>query len=115
MGRNNDIKIFLSSNIKFLRIKKNITQKKIANECNKTEAAVSYWENGTREPNAVDIGILSNLFNVSVDDLILKDLRLEEDVEELKIFLLKNWELLTDDDKMYIKFIIEKRIKELEI
>lgn len=114
MGKETDLKIYLASNIKFLRIKKNITQKKIASECGKTEAAISYWENGTREPNAVDIGILSNLFNVAVDDLILKDLRLEEDTEELKIFLLKNWDLLTDDDKEYIKFIIEKRIKELD-
>ena len=60
-----------------MRTTKNITQKQIANFCDKSDVAVSYWENGSREPNALDISKLSTLFNVSVNDLLLKDLRFD--------------------------------------
>lgn len=69
--------IYLASNIKHLRNTKNITQKQIADFCNKSDVAISYWENGSREPNALDISKLSTLFNVSVNDLLLKDLRFD--------------------------------------
>lgn len=69
--------IYLPSNIKHLRTQKNITQKQIADFCNKTDVAISYWENGSREPNAIDLSRLSSLFNVSVNDLLLKDLRFD--------------------------------------
>lgn len=73
----NSDKIYLSSNIKHLRIQKNITQKQIADFCDKSDVAISYWENGSREPSAIDISKLSTLFNVSVNDLLLKDLRFD--------------------------------------
>lgn len=69
--------IYLASNIKHLRNEKNITQKQIADFCQKSDVAVSYWENGSREPNALDISKLSTLFDVSVNDLLLKDLRFD--------------------------------------
>lgn len=70
-------KIYLASNIKHLRQRKNITQKQIASYCDKDGSLISYWENGTREPNAVDLSKLSTLFNVPVDTLLLKDLRFD--------------------------------------
>ena len=108
-------KNFLSSNIKFLRIQKNITQRQIGDFCNKSDVAISYWENGSREPNAVDLGKLSTLFNIPVDDLIFKDLRLSENkTDETDILFSKYKSILTDDDKETIKFIIEKRKKDID-
>lgn len=49
----------------------------MASICEKTDVAIHYWENGTREPNAVDIAKLSNYYNIKVDDLLLKDLRFD--------------------------------------
>lgn len=72
-----DEKMYLATNIRYLRDTKNVTQKQIANYCNKSEVAVSYWENGSREPSAVDLGKLSSFFNIPVDDLLLKDLRFD--------------------------------------
>lgn len=100
-------KIFLASNLKFLRVRKGLTQKQVADKLNKTDVAILYWENGKREPNAVDLGNLSILFNVSVSDLLLKDLRLENN--EFDNYLDANKHLLTDEDKDMIKFLIEKR------
>lgn len=68
--------IFLSTNIKHLRTLNKKTQEEIAELCSKKKTAVCNWEKGIREPNAVDIAILSEYFRVSADDLLTKDLRL---------------------------------------
>lgn len=77
MENNNKEKTHISTNLKYLR---NINKKslnEVASICDKSDVAVHYWENGTREPNAVDIAKLSNFYGISVDDLLLKDLRFE--------------------------------------
>ncbi len=73
----NDNKIFLASNLKHLRILNKKTQEEVGEICNKTNTAVSNWEKGIREPDAVDLFTLSNFFNVSIDDLMAKDLRFD--------------------------------------
>ena len=102
-------KSYLASNIKFLRNKNNVTQMQIAKICKKTDAAVSFWEKGGREPNVLDLWNLSNIFNVSVNDLLFKDLRFEND--EFENYFNANKHLLTEEDKDMIKFLIEKRKK----
>ena len=103
--------IFLSSNLKHLRIKKKITQKQIADYLGKTDGAISFWEKGSREPNALDLSKLSTLFQIPVSDLLLKDLRFENENDGLKELYDANEHLLTEEDKDMIKFVIEKRIK----
>lgn len=103
--------IFLGSNIKHLRIKKKITQKQIAEYLGKTDGAISFWESGSREPNAVDLGKLSQLFQVPVSDLLLKDLRFQDETDEVKELYETYSHLLTPEDKDMIKYIIQKRIK----
>lgn len=104
---------YLASNLKFLRTKKNITQKQLGDFCNKSDVAIFYWENGSREPNAIDLVKLCNFFGTTVDDLLNKDLRLiENNYDELEMLFLQYKHLLTDDDKDTIRFIIEKRVKE---
>ena len=70
-------KIYLSSNIKFLRTYYRKTQSDLAKICHKKNTAVSNWESGTREPNSIDLARLANYFNISIDDFMLKDLREE--------------------------------------
>lgn len=69
--------IYLSTNIKYLRKKSNKTQKELASTCGKRDTAISNWEKGIREPDAIDLANISTFFNVPIDDLILKDLRKE--------------------------------------
>ena len=104
---------YLASNLKFLRAKKNITQKQLGDYCDKSDVAIFYWENGSREPNAMDLVKLCNFFGTTVDDLINKDLRIIEDNDdEFTELFLRNKKILTEDDIETIKFIIEKRKKE---
>ena len=104
-------KIYLSTNLKYLRTQKGITLKQVAKLIGKSDVAILYWENGSREPNAVDLGKLSTLYNVSPSDLIFKDLRFEKSSDEIDKLYNANKHLLTDEDKEMIKFIIEKRKK----
>ncbi len=67
--------IFLSTNIKYLRILNGKTQEEVAKVCNKKNTAVSNWEKGIREPDAIDLANIANFFDISIDDLMLKDLR----------------------------------------
>ena len=74
---NNKEKTYLSTNLKHLRTLNGKSLNEVASICEKTDVAIHYWENGTREPNAVDIAKLSNYYNIKVDDLLLKDLRFD--------------------------------------
>lgn len=105
---------YLASNIKYLRKRKNITQKQIADFCYKSDVAVSYWESGSREPNSVDLGKLSVLFDIPIDDLIFKDLRVQNKIDETELLFSKYKDILTEDDKATIKFLIEKRKKDID-
>lgn len=108
-------KLFVASNIKYLRTLNNKTQEEIGEICGKTNTAVSNWEKGIREPDAVDLSALSNYFNVSIDDLMLKDLRNNIKIcDELDILFNKTKNILTDDDKDMIRFVIEKRKREID-
>lgn len=110
-----DKKTFLPSNIKHLRQVKGITQRSIADYCDKSDVAISYWENGSREPNAVDLARLSELFGVPVDELLLKDLRIKDNTfDELDVLFKKYKGILTDEDKETMKFLIEKRKREID-
>ena len=68
-------KLYLSTNIKYLRTINKKTQEELANVCGKKNTAVSNWEKGIRQPDAIDLAVISNFFTISIDDLMLKDLR----------------------------------------
>ncbi len=70
-------KTHIATNLKYLRAINGKSLNDVANICGKSDVAVHYWENGTREPNAVDIAKLSNYFDITVDDLLIKDLRFD--------------------------------------
>ena len=104
--------IFLYSNLKYLRKKKNLTQTQIGKLCGKSDRAISTYENGTREPEVSDLGVFSDFFEVSIDDLLFKDLKFVKKDESFDAFYNLNKHLLTDDDKEHIVFMINKRKKE---
>ena len=56
-------------------------------------------------------------FNVSMDDLVGKNLQLskqDDSFDELELLFSKNKDILTDEDKEYMRFIIEKRKREID-
>lgn len=110
-------KTYISTNLKYLRNIKQKSLNDIARICDKTDVAVHYWENGTREPSAVDIAKLSNYFNITVDDFISKDLTKDNDSilnsTEYDIFLQKIKDLSPEKQKIIIN-VADSIIKEID-
>ena len=106
---------YLSTNIRFLRQQNNLTQDDISKIVNKSRVLVSQWESDEREITTEDIIKLSNYFNLPMDVLVGKDLRVKNnEFDELELLFSKNKEILTKDDKEMIRFMIEKRKKEID-
>ena len=57
-------------NLKDIRIRKNISQKKLAEDLNYNQTLVSMWEHNTREPSNKALIQLADYFNVTIDELL---------------------------------------------
>lgn len=78
MSKTLDKKLF-AKNLSYLRTKKKMTQSQLADELEVSQVSVSQWEKGLKAPQ--NFGLLkhlSELFDVSADDLLFTDLKLEE-------------------------------------
>lgn len=107
---------YFSKNIKYLRNKKNIDQQIMAEDLGVAQSTLSCWENGLRTPDLDMIAKISKYLDV-YDDFISKDLTLEtnkKSIDELEVLFDKHKDILTDDDKETMKFIIEKRKREVD-
>lgn len=71
------------------------------------------WYNGTTYPRIDKIELLANYFNIKKSDLI-EDKYKNQTPDELDVLFDKHKDILTDDDKETIKFIIEKRKREID-
>lgn len=109
------MKNYFTENLKFLRMQKGFTQDELAKKMDKDYSTIGKWELGQRNPIMSDIIKLSEIFNVSVQDLVEKNLRIKKYMpDELDVLFDKHKDILTDDDKETIKFIIEKRKREID-
>ncbi len=109
------MKNYFPENLKFLRTQKNMTQDELAKKMDKDYSTIGKWELGQRNPTMSDIIRISDIFNVSVQDLVEKDLRIKNDnYDELDVLFDKHKGILTDSDRTLIKTIIEQRKKEID-
>lgn len=105
---------YFAKNIKYLRKKKNIDQQVMAEDLGVAQSTLSCWENGLRTPDLDMIARISKYLNV-YDDFITKDLTdVSNEFDELEVLFDKNKDILSDDDKETIKFLIEKRKREID-
>ncbi len=56
--------------LKYIRKQRNLNQQKVAMDLNISREALSYYENGKREPSLGLLVEMSRYFNVSIDYLI---------------------------------------------
>ena len=56
--------------LKIIRKKKKLNQQKVAMDLNISREALSYYENGKREPSLALLLVMSQYFNVSINYLI---------------------------------------------
>ncbi len=104
--------IYLSSNLKYLRMINHKTQEEVAKYCDKKNTAISNWEKGIREPDAVDLANLAECFNISVGDLLLKDMRnskSESEKDELDILYHRYKSQLSESERTIIKTMLEDK------
>lgn len=104
-----------SKNLKFLREQKKLSQNKLAELSNVNQTTIARWENEEISPSLDNIYDVANTLDVSIADLTGKDLTAEpQQFDELEVLFNKNKDILTNDDKEMIKFMIEKRKKEID-
>lgn len=60
----------IGSFIKSIRLEKNLTQKEFADELGVTYQAVSKWENGKNVPDIGTMKLISEKFDVNIDDIL---------------------------------------------
>ena len=64
----------LNKNVKYLRNSKGFTQERLAEMLSISKNALANFEGGTRNTSIEVLDKLHNIFNISLDDLIYKDL-----------------------------------------
>ncbi len=86
-------------NLKFLRRKNNISQKKLANEIGVAQSSINYWEKGERTPSFEGVRKIANFFNVSLQDLLDEDYCARKIREEEKIIEMRHEEAVIEATK----------------
>lgn len=84
---------------------------KICNDLDIPASTFSDWLNAKKYPRIDKIELLANYFNIKKSDLIESKCKINAP-DELDALFNKNKDILTDDDKETIKFIIKKRERE---
>lgn len=105
----------LQERLKKLRIDAGLSQKKMAELLNVSQVAVTYWENGRREPNSEMIEKIAAFFNVSPAYLMgweqnISHDEIVEDLKDLDLHMKKAPE--STFDLIKAAFILEKLVRE---
>lgn len=94
----------LSKNIRYLRLKNNLSQEDLANKLGyKSFTTIQKWESGVSEPSIAVLKILSELFKVDMNSLATVDLTIS--TEAIKD---DNYDYFTDKNVRNIsQFLLE--------
>jgi len=68
--------MFLRQNIRILRMRKAMTQESLAEAIGIKRSLLQAYEAGRAEPSLKTVEKVSNYFNVPIDDLIKKELKI---------------------------------------
>lgn len=106
---------YFNKNLKYIRLKRKISQQELANKLKIDRSTISRWENDEMDITVGNAILIANFFDIPLEDFTSKDLSLEENnnsYDKLEQLFKKNKDILNEDDKETIEFIIEKRKKE---
>ena len=109
-------KNFFPSNLEYLRKSKNLTQSNLAEKIKVDQTTIGRWEDGNREPTIGNVANIAEFFNVSLPDLLDKDLSKNNmaNFSDLEILFNKSKGILSADDEATIKSIMERTIDKYE-
>lgn len=81
--------MYLGKNLRYLRKQKGLTQSDIADKLDIKRTMISAYEEGRSEPKLASLNILAGVFNVSVDELLNRDIevagKLPQQDQQVKI------------------------------
>ncbi len=122
--KEDDYKKILARNIKYYRELNNLKAYELGNLIHVSNSTVSGWETGTRSPDINTLVKLSEIFDISLDELVgkkkgtpqraflrLKDIFKNEDVSLLTRELTFLTEFELDEIKLTIQLIEQRRKK----
>lgn len=66
------MKNLFSKNLKSLRLDKGLSQKKLATMIDVSQQCISEWENGDNEPTLTSLWKLSDVLEITIDELVGK-------------------------------------------
>ena len=67
-----------------LRKDNDLTQRFVAYQLNVSDKAVSKWENGSSKPSIENLKKLSNIFDVTLDELLSSREKISEEICKIK-------------------------------
>jgi len=81
--------MYLGKNLRYLRKQKGLTQSDIAEKLDIKRTMISAYEEGRSEPKLASLNILASTFNISLDELLNRDIeslgKLAQQKQDLKI------------------------------
>lgn len=90
--------MYLNTNLLFLRKKNGLTQVEVAKVVDVTQKMIGFYENGERGPSIENLIKLAKYFSVSIDDLLLKDMRPQGSMLAKNLKYLRNREHFSQED-----------------
>lgn len=98
-------------NLKHIRQEKGLTQEQLGKLMNKDYSTIGKWESGTRSPIMEDVIKLADILQIDIQDLIDKDYSKNDDrLTKLDILYQKTKNILSEDDKSTLEFILQKTL-----
>ena len=84
----------IGKKLKDARINAKLTQEKVAEKINVSRQTISNWETEKSYPDIVSVIELSNLYSISLDDLLKGDKKMIEHLEETTNIVKSNQKLI---------------------
>lgn len=107
----------LGIDLKVQRILKGVSQEKMAEDLNVSRSKISSWETGRREMSLYDAVIISDYFNVSMDNLFNKKALNSEQILQIAKRYFENDKISLEEKKETLKKIFyfknEQEAKEI--
>lgn len=97
--------------LKLLRTQAKLTQSQIAKKLGVSQQAYGDWERGVKKPTQDNLVKLSNIFNVSVDSLLVGEEN-DVDLSEVEILFRNTSKGMTKEEKLIFKNELMEFMKE---
>ena len=90
--------MYFNTNLAYLRKKKKLSQSQVAEIFKLNTNTIGSYERGDREPALDNLVNLAKFYNVTIDDLLVKDLRSEDSILGRNLKCLRKKEKYSQED-----------------